>query len=99
MLSQILSIPTSLGRTVLRFVDELGSLTLLVAETARSLVTARPRWKLTSYHIYNFGWTSQPVVLLTGAFVGMVFAAQIFWQLKKVQMENAVGSIVAVAMF
>ncbi len=92
-------IPLNLGRATLRFVDELGALTVLTGETFKTILTGRKRWKLVSYHIYNFGWTSQPVVLLTGGFVGMVFAAQIFWQLKKVQMENAVGSIVAVAMF
>lgn len=99
IVTRLFALPRYLGELTLRFIFELGALMLLVGESMRSLPGGLRRWRLTSYHIYNFGFTSQAVVILTGAFVGMVFAAQIFWQLKKVQMENAVGSIVAVAMF
>ncbi len=92
-------IPANLGQITLKFIYEFGALTLLALDTLRTIITGRKRWRLVIYHIYNFGWTSQPVILLTGGFVGMVFAAQIFWQLKRVQLENAVGSIVAVSMF
>src|SRR5882672_5134007 len=48
--------------------------------------------------IYKIGWQSQAVVVITGAFTGMVFADQIYNQFHKVKMDTAVGPVVSVAM-
>lgn len=39
-----------------------------------------------------------PVVLLTGSFIGMVFAAQTYFQFHKVQMDTSTGPAVSIAL-
>ena len=44
------------------------------------------------------GYRSQPVVIITGAFTGAVFAAQTFFQFHVIGMDSAVGAVVSVSM-
>ena len=78
--------------------DQLGALLLLLFDIARTIVTKRPRWSETIEQAYKIGWQSQAVVVITGAFTGMVFAVQTFHQFHKVKMDTAVGPVVSVAM-
>ncbi|MBI4026797.1 MAG: ABC transporter permease, partial [Verrucomicrobia bacterium] len=87
-----------LGRRTLKFVDYLGNVALLGIETALSLWTQRFRWRETVFHIHSLGVKSLPVVLLTGAFIGMVFAAQTFFQFHKVRMDTSTGPAVSIAL-
>ena len=48
--------------------------------------------------ILEVGYRSQPVVIITGAFTGAVFAAQIFFQFRTLGMESGTGALVATAM-
>ena len=48
--------------------------------------------------IVEIGFNSQPVVLITGAFVGAVLAAQGLFQLSGLQMESMGGALVSVGM-
>ena len=48
--------------------------------------------------IVEIGFNSQPVVLVTGAFVGAVLAAQGLFQLSGLQMESMGGALVSVGM-
>ena len=48
--------------------------------------------------LHFIGVKSQSVVLLTGAFTGMVMCAQFYIQFHKVKMDSAVMSVVSVAM-
>src|SRR5690242_13280887 len=54
----------------------LGRLTLLAKEAAASLFRGRIAWRDLLYQIYFMGVKSQSVVLITGAFTGMVLGAQ-----------------------
>lgn len=87
-----------LGNRVLAVAEGAGGTVLLAAETLLALFQGRPRWRLFFQHILDIGARSQPVVLVTGAFTGAVFAAQTFFQFNKVGMESAVGAIVSIAM-
>ncbi len=87
-----------LGRSVLGFIEYLGNVFLLSMTSMHSLFTQRPRWRETVFQIYSIGAKSAPVVLLTGAFMGMVFAAQTFFQFHKVQMDTSTGPAVAIAL-
>lgn len=49
--------------------------------------------------VKEVGFSSQLVVLVTGAFTGAVFAAQTYFQFHRLGMETAVGAVVAVSMF
>lgn len=71
---------------------------ILLADIVKTTFTRRPRWVETINQVYKIGWQSQAVVLITGAFTGMVFAVQTAQQFHKVKMDTAVGPVVSVAM-
>jgi len=88
----------TIGRGVVGLVDYLGHVTQVATESFQSLFTQRWRWRENVYQVYNIGVTSLPVVLLTGAFIGMVFAAQTYFQFHKVQMDTSTGPAVSIAL-
>src|SRR6266404_3681680 len=87
----------TLGAPVVAFVQYLGELLLLAADTIRSVFTRRLRWRLFLRQIVDVGLPSQVVVIVTGAFTGAVFAAQTYFQFNKIGMGSAVGAVVSVA--
>ncbi len=89
----------AIGRTVLTFLNYLGEVALLAQETVTALFVAKIRWRLVLQQLYEIGTRSQLVVAVTGAFTGAVFAAQLYFQLKRFGMESTVGSVTAVAIF
>lgn len=76
----------------------LGSITLLFTELVRSLLSHRPSFRDFSYQIYYIGVKSLSVVLVTGAFTGMVLCAQTYFQFHKVKMDTATLAVVSVSM-
>lgn len=76
----------------------MGQVSLLSGDIFRSLKRYRVRWGLLAEQIFFVGTRSQFVVLITGAFTGAVFAAQVHFQFVRLGMESAVGPTVAVAM-
>ena len=78
--------------------NQLGAMLLLLLDILKTAFTRRPRWKEMLEQIYRIGWQSQVVVVITGAFTGMVFADQIYTQFHKVKMDTAVGPVISVAM-
>src|SRR5919109_1912868 len=88
---------SAVGAPLLAFVQYLGELVLLAADTFRSIFMHRIRWKLFLTQIVEVGLLSQLVVVLTGAFTGAVFSAQTYFQFNKLGMGSAVGAVVSVA--
>jgi phospholipid/cholesterol/gamma-HCH transport system permease protein len=78
--------------------NQLGSMLLLLLDIFKTTFSKRPRWRETVDQMYKIGWQSQAVVVVTGAFTGMVFAVQTYLQFHKVKMDTAVGPVVSVAM-
>ena len=76
----------------------LGRITLLARETIASALTFRFSRRDVLYQIYFIGIKSQSVVLVTGAFTGMVLAAQTYFQFHKVKMDTATLAVVSVSM-
>lgn len=76
----------------------LGRVFLLLGETIRSFVCQRPRWSAIIHQLHFVGVKSQGVVLVTGAFTGMVLCAQTFFQFHKVRMDTATLAVVSVSM-
>lgn len=76
----------------------LGRITLLVKETVQSIFTLKVAWGDLLYQVYFIGVKSQSVVLITGAFTGMVLGAQTFFQFHKVKMDTATLAVVSVSM-
>src|SRR5690242_10948411 len=80
------------------WVEGLGRITLQAKEAGASLFRFRVAWRDLLYQIYFVGVKSQSVVLITGAFTGMVLAAQTYSQFHKVKMDTATLAVVSVSM-
>jgi phospholipid/cholesterol/gamma-HCH transport system permease protein len=76
----------------------LGQLALLTREVFASILSGKTRWSDLLYQLYAIGVRSQSVVLITGAFTGMVMCAQTYFQFHKVRMETATMAVVSVSM-
>lgn len=98
MLARMTGALAQVGGVLMGQLAQAGQLLLLLVETVRTAFTERPRWRETVEQIYKIGWQSQAVVVITGAFTGMVFAVQTGLQFHKVRMDTAVGPVVAIAM-
>ena len=83
---------------VLEWLEGLGRGTILCREIFQSLFTHKPVWRDLLYQLYFNGVKSQSVVLITGAFTGMVLCAQTYFQFHKVKMDTATLAVVSVSM-
>src|ERR1044072_9163983 len=86
------------GKWISEWLEGLGRLTLLTKDTVSSLFTFKVAWRDLLYQIYFIGVKSQSVVLITGAFTGMVLGAQTYFQFHKVKMDSATLAVVSVSM-
>src|SRR5437867_13252822 len=80
------------------WLEGLGRIGLFAVEAAQSLFSRRVDWRGLSYQLYFIGVKSQSVVLVTGAFTGMVLCAQTYFQFHKVKMDTATLAVVSVSM-
>jgi phospholipid/cholesterol/gamma-HCH transport system permease protein len=76
----------------------LGQISVLAWEAISSLFMLKVSWRSFIYQLYFIGVKSQSVVLVTGAFTGMVLGAQTFFQFHKVKMDTATLAVVGVSM-
>ncbi len=76
----------------------LGAVALLAREAFQSIIKSRTPWRELLYQIYFVGVKSQSVVLITGAFTGMVLSAQTYFQFHKVKMDTATLAVTGVSM-
>ena len=83
---------------LLGWLQGMGQLTLFGRDVVFSLFSHRLCGRDLIYQLYFLGVKSQTVVLVTGAFTGMVLAAQTFFQFHKVQMDTATLAVVSVSM-
>jgi phospholipid/cholesterol/gamma-HCH transport system permease protein len=93
-----------LGRVILAIVhafsvaiSELGNILLLLKTTAIQAVTPPLRWKLTVYQMHFIGVSSLFIVVLTGAFTGMVFALQSGRAFALFQAETLTGAVTSLS--
>lgn len=80
------------------FLQYLGEVVLLAADTFRSIFTHKLRWKLFLNQVVEIGLLSQLVVIITGGFTGAVFAAQAYFQFHKLGIGSGVGAVVSVSL-
>ncbi len=93
-----MTLPRYVGDVLVSFVRYLGDLSILAAETVQGVFLGHVRMRLVVHQIFEIGYRSQLVVLITGAFTGAVFATQTYFQFHRLQMDTAVGPVVAVSM-
>ena len=75
-----------------------GQLVFLFLDIMRCLFRYPIRFRLLVRQIDFIGAKSVPVVIITGGFIGAVFAAQCEFQFRSLGMSSAVGPVVAIAM-
>jgi phospholipid/cholesterol/gamma-HCH transport system permease protein len=88
----------ALGHGFVLFLISLGQLLGLLKETLQGLAPGKLRGRLICRQIVQIGFGSQIVVVVTGAFVGAVFTAQMYYQFVQMGVESVVGAIVSIAL-
>jgi len=83
---------------IIESLDGLGRVSVLFVESMRSLFSKKVHWADFVKQLYVIGVGSQSVVVITGAFTGMVLCAQTYFQFHKVKMDTASLAVVAVSM-
>ena len=83
---------------IARNLQGLGNIALMARDVLTSLVYDRISPRNLIYQLYFIGVRSQSVVLITGAFTGMVLAAQSYFQFHRVRMDSAILAVVGVSM-
>jgi len=81
-----------------RLARRVGAHRVLARESIASLCTLKVAPRDLLYQMHFIGVKSQSVVLITGAFTGMVLAAQTYLQFHKVKMDTATLAVVGVSM-
>ena len=77
--------------------DAYGDFWLFAGQTVRSIFRGFARaenWRLLVPQLFEVGYRSLPVILITGAFVGMVLAVQAIEQFRAVGLEERLGAVV-----
>jgi phospholipid/cholesterol/gamma-HCH transport system permease protein len=86
------------GTWIGEWLTGLGRIALLSREAIASVLTFKFSRRDVLYQVYFIGIKSQSVVIVTGAFTGMVLAAQTYFQFHKVKMDTATLAVVSVSM-
>ena len=88
----------TLGRLILEAVEAVGSLSVFFYLTIRRVVGGLPRRQILLPPMYNVGVLSLPVVMVTGAFIGMVLAVQAYDQFRLMGLETRLGAVINVSL-
>jgi phospholipid/cholesterol/gamma-HCH transport system permease protein len=86
-----------IGFRICRGIDGFGDFWIFSWRTFVWAVTGalQPKnWRLLMPQLFEVGYRSLPVILITGAFVGMVIAVQAIEQFRAVGMEERMGAVV-----
>ncbi len=86
------------GRAFLNLLELLGQIATLFAGAVKDICLGRVRVGQTCRQILSIGAGSQVVVVVTGAFTGAVFTTQVYIIFADLQVENASGGLVSLAM-
>lgn len=87
-----------LGRTGIQMMHYLGQVAALLLEVCTSLRRSKFRFRQLGRQLVAIGFGSQLVVVVTGAFTGAVFTAQIYFKFTELGLESAAGALVAIGM-
>jgi phospholipid/cholesterol/gamma-HCH transport system permease protein len=86
------------GDATIGFVVAIGDMTLFLLETISWFLSTRLAASTLWPNMYRIGVLSLPVILVTGAFIGMVLAVQTYDQLKMMGLENHLGSVINISL-
>jgi len=83
-----------MGARTAEAVGELGRFALFALRMVRWIVTDGTRWRLLRPQLYECGVRSVPVIVITGAFVGMVLAVQSYRQFESIGRGGWSGAVI-----
>jgi len=83
-----------IGRSLAHSVGFAGNLATFAFSTLFWLIAKGPKRETLTYCFYTIGVLSMPVIMLTGAFIGMVLAVQTYPQFKLVGLESRLGAAI-----
>ena len=86
------------GKAALRLVQEAGGMTLFLLEGLGLALVAPFRGRRLLQELYLIGVRSTLIILLTGAFTGMVLGLQGYYTLRQYGSEGALGAAVALSL-
>jgi phospholipid/cholesterol/gamma-HCH transport system permease protein len=90
--------PNALAARALERVLEFRDFSLFVGKTFRHYFRSYPRFSFFYRQFIEIGIKSIPIVLVVGAFVGMVLAVMTYQQFSKLGIESMMGPFIAVPM-
>jgi phospholipid/cholesterol/gamma-HCH transport system permease protein len=88
------------GRGIFETVEGLGRFVSFCGATLRwmiSDITKPHHWRLVGPQFYEVGTRSVPVVMLTGAFIGMVLAVEMYAQFAQFGQEDKLGGVIGIS--
>jgi phospholipid/cholesterol/gamma-HCH transport system permease protein len=88
---------SDLGRSVIDGICNAGNLTLFGLRTLSGMWSAARHPRQVLVHSFVVGVQSRNVVMMTGAFIGMVTAVQTYDQLRLMGLESNLGTIINMA--
>lgn len=89
---------SALGRLTQQFFCGFGGITVFAMRMLTRLRRGLPRRHVFVPILYEIGVRSVPVILVTGAFIGMVLAVQAYQQFKLMHMESRLGAIITMTL-
>ena len=96
--SKIASPFAGVGKSVIAFIQELGSIAIFLLHSFILIFSFPPKIRKILDQIHFIGVKSIPVICLTGIFTGMVLGLQGYYALADIGSEGALGAAVAVTL-
>lgn len=94
----MIAICEKIGAYFTGILADTGAFALLLVAVIKSLKRALPPWREIVKQCYFVGVESLPVILTTGAFVGMVISFQSYGQLSRLGVTSWVGPLVTASL-
>ena len=84
----------AIGRLTIRGVESVGDLAVFALRMVRWMVVGFPSRSVLLPAMYRIGVLSVPVIVVTGAFIGMVLSVQSFNQFRLMHLETRMGAVI-----
>jgi len=88
----------ALGRFVVAAITAVGDLSVFAFRMTGWMIVRLPKRSVLLHSCYQIGVLSVPVVIVTGAFIGMVLAVQTYDQLHMMHFETHLGAIINISL-
>ncbi len=97
MRQRSMSMIASVGAMTEDTVAEFGAMSLFTARMFSWIFRSFTRWRLLAPQLYEIGVRSLPVIFATGAFIGMVMAVQVYFQLADLGYKQFAGLLINIS--